>query len=579
MVSRELTAEADVADASGASDGEARLLERLRERGLVAEGGLERAERLRRAWGGTTVEALVKLGLVGERDLATAFSQTLGLPLIGEDDYPDEAVAPIGNGLRFLKDRRAAPVAAEDDGPVTVAFADPLDEAAADGARRLLRRPVRMAVGVPAEIEAALERLYAAADAGKGGAGDVAEVEALDGEDVERLRDLALEAPVIRLVNEIIARAVERRASDIHIEPVEGALRVRYRIDGVLQEMDRPPFSLRAAIVSRIKILARLDIAERRLPQDGRIRVAVRGKSIDLRVATAPSVHGESVVLRVLDHGSVELDLERLGFTPAPLKALTDALERPNTIVLVTGPTGSGKTTTLYAALRRLNGSDRKIITIEDPVEYQLDGVIQVQVQPEIDLTFARQLRANLRHDPDIMMVGEIRDLETVQIAMQAALTGHLVLSTLHTNGSAASISRLLDMRAEPYLLTATLGAICAQRLVRKLCPDCRRPAEHKPAIASVMGVDPAVVEAATPHTAIGCPKCAGSGYRGRMSIAEVLTVTPAIRALIAESASADAIHAQAVAEGMRPILRDGFDRVLAGETSLEEVIRVIGTG
>ncbi len=550
-----------------------RLVAWLKEAGAVDEAGLERARRLQQSWGGTLHDALSKLALVSERDMAAAFAAALELKLIGEDDYPAAPVVDIGHGLTFLKDRRAVAVHADGAG-VLVALADPLDEVTIQALQMLLQRPVLPAVGVPAEIEAALDRLHGEAPAAVDPTTPTGEE---DGDAIERLRDLALEAPVIRLVNDLIARAVEARASDIHVEPFEGALRVRFRIDGVLQDVDHPPWHLRAAIISRIKILARLDIAERRLPQDGRIRTTVRGKSIDLRVATAPCVHGESAVLRVLDHGSVEFDLERLGFSGTAFDRLTAALERPNSIVLVTGPTGSGKTTTLYAALRRVNTVHAKIITIEDPIEYQLHGIIQVQVQPEIDLTFARQLRANLRHDPDVMMVGEIRDLETMQIAMQAALTGHLVLSTVHTNGAAATIARLVDMGAERYLLTATLGAICAQRLVRRLCPDCRTPIEPDPGMADALGLDYRALAAARLHRPVGCGRCNQTGYRGRISIAEVLTLSDGIRGLIAANRSAAEIHEAAVAEGMLPLFKDGMNKVRAGETTVAELLRVTG--
>ena len=352
-----------------------------------------------------------------------------------------------------------------------LAVADPLDPFTQAAVAAATGRRVRLEVAVPIELEAALNRLYPEGDRAIAGAESDAPLE----DDAERLKDLASEAPVIRLVNLLITRAVETQASDIHIEPFEDRLRVRYRYDGVLHEAEAPPRHLAAAITSRIKIMARLDIAERRMPQDGRIKMAVRGQDVDFRVSTIPSLHGETVVLRILDRTAVVFDYARLGLSPAVIRKLGSALELPNGIVLVTGPTGSGKTTTLYTGLLALNAVTRKIVTVEDPIEYQLQGINQIQVRAQIGLTFASLLRSILRQDPDVIMVGEIRDGETAQIAVQAALTGHLVLSTLHTNSAAAAVTRLRDMGVEDYLLTAVLRGIMAQRLVRRLCPDCRR--------------------------------------------------------------------------------------------------------
>jgi general secretion pathway protein E len=371
----------------------------------------------------------------------------------------------------------------------------------------------------------------------------------------------------------MIARAVEARASDIHIEPFEQRLRVRYRIDGILQEVDPPPTHLRPAVLSRIKIMARLNIAERRLPQDGRIRLAVRGKDIDLRVATIPTMHGEAVVLRVLDRTSVTLDFDALGFAGEGLAAYRAALNRPNGILLVTGPTGSGKTTTLYTSLLELNTPDKKILTVEDPIEYQLDGVNQVQIKPQIGLSFAHVLRSMLRHDPDIIMVGEIRDLETAQIAIQAALTGHLVLSTLHTNNAASTLTRLLDMGVEDYLMTSTVNGIVAQRLVRQLCTHCRQPFAPLPELLRQLGLERA--EDVTFWRPQGCQKCNGTGYFGRISVNEVLVITDAVRRQILEHAEATALQRTAIETGMRPMFQDGIAKVRAGVTTVEEVLRV----
>jgi general secretion pathway protein E len=427
---------------------------------------------------------------------------------------------------------------------------------------------------VPADLEAALGRLDGGASPAEAAPEPDAAPEAAE-EDLDRVRDLASEAPVIRLVNRIIARAVELRASDIHLEAADAGLRLRYRIDGVLQEMEPPPAGLRAALVSRIKIMARLDIAERRLAQDGRLRLAVRGRDVDFRVSTTPSIHGESAVLRILDRDRLALDFAALGFDDALLAGWQALLARPHGILLVTGPTGSGKTTTLYASLARLNTPEAKILTVEDPVEFTLAGVNQVQVKPQIGLTFASALRSFLRQDPDVLMIGEIRDLETAQIAIQAALTGHLVLSTVHTNDAASALTRLLDMGVEDYLLTSTITGILAQRLVRRLCPQCRAP--YRPGAelrATLEGV--AVPADAVLYQPAGCAACEGRGFNGRTMILELLPMSDAIRPMVLRQAEAREIRAQAIAEGMQPMLAHGLRKALAGVTTVEEVFRAV---
>jgi len=368
---------------------------------------------------------------------------------------------------------------------------------------------------------------------------------------------------------------VEARASDIHIEPMNGELLIRYRVDGELQDVESPPARLSAAIVSRVKIMASLNIAERRAAQDGRIRLAVRGKDIDFRVSTVSTIHGESVVLRILDRSTLKLDFAALGFDDTVTAAVRDLLDRPFGITLVTGPTGSGKTTTLYTGLLELNTRNRKILTIEDPVEYQLNGVNQAQVKPQIGLTFAGALRSFLRQDPDVMMVGEIRDLETAQVAVQAALTGHVILSTLHTNDAASAITRLLDMGVEDFLLMSTINGIAAQRLVRLLCVHCREPYEALPEFARRMQIpEPAEGRAHALYRAKGCTQCGGSGYFGRSSIVEVLKMDDGLRQLILSRADTGAIRRQAIAGGMRTMHEHGMLKVRAGETSVEEVLR-----
>ncbi len=551
------------------------LAQRLVEAGKLQPSGLERALRVNEETGEHLASALTKLGLVSENDLAAAYAEALGLKLAVRADFPDEPLFEDRLSFRFLQQARIVPIEQGPDGAV-LAMADPLDRFAIDAVRMAAGAPVEVRVATPADIEAALHSLYdvdkEGAAAGTGGDNGV-DAEA----DVERLRDLASEAPVIRLVNRMIERAIEQRASDIHIEPFEGRLRVRYRVDGVLQEAESPADRLAAAIVSRIKIMARLNIAERRLPQDGRIKVVVRGKEFDLRIATTPSLHGESVVMRILDRDGAVLDFKALGFLDDTLKSYLAALEKPHGILLVTGPTGSGKTTTLYTSLLRLNSPERKILTVEDPVEYQLDGVLQVQVKPEIELTFARALRSFLRQDPDILMIGEIRDLETAQIGVQAALTGHLVLSTLHTNDAAGAIARLMDMGVPDYLLTSTVNGVAAQRLVRKLCPHCREAVEPDAELLARLGAgeDPP----GALYRATGCDKCNGTGYAGRSALLEVLVMDDALRRLVLQRADAREIEKAAVAGGMRTLYQDGLRKAAEGITSIEEVLRVTWGG
>ena len=551
---------------------DAALGELLIERGKLEAQGLARAQRARSAANERLHVLLPKLGLVPERDVAEALAALLELPLALESDYPDTPLQGDRVSVNFLKQARILPLADGEDG-LSVAMADPLDRYIVDAMQLFAGRPVLPWVGVPADIEAALERIYGR----RGAAGEIVQQLGDDelgaDDDVQRLRDLASEAPVVRLVNRLISRAVESRASDIHIEPFEQSLRVRYRVDGVLHEVEAPPARLRAAVLSRIKIMARLNIAERRLPQDGRIRLAVRGKDIDLRIATIPTMHGEAVVLRVLDRGSVALDFDRLGFDAHALQGYREALTRPNGIILVTGPTGSGKTTTLYTSRVALNTPDKKILTVEDPVEYQLEGINQVQIKPQIGLSFAHVLRSMLRHDPDIIMVGEIRDLETAQIAIQAALTGHLVLSTLHTNNAASTLTRLLDMGLEDYLLTSTLNAIVAQRLVRTLCPECREPYRPLPELLVQLGLEPDGHY--TFHHQRGCEQCGGSGFFGRIGINEVLVSNEAVCRQILSRAEAGALQRTAIETGMRPMFQDGLNKVMSGVTTVEEVLRV----
>jgi len=557
----------------------AKLGTSLVDSGAVDRRTLDRARRVATETGARLDQVLTQLGLMSDRGLAEALAHLIAAPLVAAADYPETPLFDDRLKPKFLRRARALPIAATEDRAV-LAMADPLDAFTRDAVSAALGRPVAVAVAVPIELEAAFDRLYA--EFGEGGDAEevldeiVPDAEPTE-EDAERLKDLASEAPVIRLVNQLIARAVETHASDVHIEPFPDRLRVRYRYDGVLHEIEPPPPRLQAAIISRIKIMARLDIAERRLPQDGRIKLTVRGHEIDFRVSTVPSLHGEKVVLRVLDRTSVEFDYAKLGLPPDVREGLERALDLPNGMVLVTGPTGSGKTTTLYTGLLRLNTVARNVVTVEDPIEYQLTGINQIQVKPQIGLNFANLLRSILRQDPDVIMIGEIRDLETVQIAVQAALTGHLVLSTIHTNSAAATMTRLRDMGLEDYLMTATLKAVLAQRLVRRLCPICKTP---DPAPAALVDrfelVRLAPADKITLFHPKGCPDCRGTGFRGRRAIAELLVPSRETDRLIFEGAGDAAIERAAIEHGMRPIFDSGLLAVLEGDTTIEEVVRCI---
>ncbi len=556
------------------SDG--RLAALLETSGKLSTQDYARAARLAAESGFSVWHMVHKLGLVSERDLAQAFAQELGLEIIDTEAFPDVALLEDAVSQRFLKESRVLPLYLEDE-RLYLAMADPGDEFARSAMEAASGHEVQPVVALPTDIDNAIEKLYGAGRSAMGeildGLGEGDEGEA----DVETLKDLASEAPVIRLVNLIVQRAVESRASDIHVEPFEGQLKVRYRIDGVLSESEAPPAHSTAAIISRIKLMAKLNIAERRLPQDGRISLRVQGKELDLRVSTVPTMFGESVVIRLLDKESVKFDFGALGFDGEPLKRFKHILDMPHGIVLVTGPTGSGKSTTLYTALSRLNTAEKKIITVEDPVEYQVAGINQIQVKPQIDLTFSSALRSIVRQDPDIIMVGEMRDLETARIAVQSALTGHLVLSTLHTNDAAGGITRLLDMGVDDYLITSTINGILAQRLVRRLCQHCKEAYEPLPELVDELGLDEfsADGEAVTLYHPSGCEECGGSGYFGRLSLTEALVMNDEIRRLVMRHANAGEIQRAAIDDGMDTLRRDGLRKSVTGLTTLEEVARV----
>jgi general secretion pathway protein E len=554
--------------------------------GLLDELAMRRAKRAQAQTGERFDLVLTRLGLLTEAQLVAALSEYLSIPLQNPASYPLTPMFAEELPASFLKSSKLIPIDSSGE-DVIVATADPFNGEAIDAVSFLLGRRVQRRLATRGDVDQAIDRLYGArltpvssAEASHASHGD----DAAD-DDVRRLSDMASEAPIIKLVQELIVRAVEQQASDIHIEPREDSVRVRYRIDGILHTVETLPLSVRLAMSSRVKVMAELNIAERRLPQDGRIKVNVRGREIDLRVSTMPTICGESVVLRILDRSSVALDYRALGFSGQELDTFERLLRQPNGIILVTGPTGSGKTTTLYTALSTLNDAKQKLFTVEDPIEYRLAGVNQIAVNPRIGLTFASALRSMLRQDPDIIMVGEIRDLETAEIAIRASLTGHLVLSTVHTNSAAATISRLLDMGAEDYLLASSLKGVLAQRLVRRLCPKCSvsadlpqgfvgRLAELRHAGRMNAGTSTLSIKKAT-----GCPSCRNTGFSGRTAIYELLTLSDRVRDVIVRRGTERAIEDAARQDGMITMLENGIEKVFNGETTHEEVFRVTRNG
>jgi general secretion pathway protein E len=482
--------------------------------------------------------------------------------------------------IAFSKKHKMVPIKVE-DGILTVATVNPLNYEGLDDLRLILGcQEIRPVLGSEREVIRAINRFYEQR-------ADTPEemIQSLDTEssnrllheleETEDLLDVSDEAPVIRLVNLILFQAVKERASDIHIEPFQKELKVRYRIDGILYHRLTPPKRYQAAIISRLKVMAKLDIAEKRLPQDGRIPIKIADKDIDIRVSVIPTTFGERVVLRLLDKSSVHFGIEEIGLSEPQLEVMEELIQRPNGILLVTGPTGSGKTTTLYAALSRINSPDKNIITIEDPVEYQLWGIGQIQVNPKIGLTFAQGLRSVLRHDPDVILVGEVRDVETAEIAIQAAMTGHLVFSTLHTNDAASAVTRLIDMGIEPFRIASVVRAIWAQRLVRVLCSECKEGYIPEAEALRGAGISSSHPGAPTVYRGKGCPACSGTGYRGRTGIYEILIVSDPIRKLIMRKADSTTIARKALEEGMKTLAEDGARKVMEGVTSLEELVRV----
>jgi type IV pilus assembly protein PilB len=540
----------------------------------ISEADLERALEHQKTVSERLGKILLDKGLIRPVDLLRALARQAGVRFVDLDEFPVDWSVAQSIPLAMARRHRVLPVAYEDE-KIVVAMANPADVLALDDLRTLLRREVVVALVDPAQLQAALDRA-ASSEAEVAEALQAATEEADDiAGPQELVEDSVAEAPIVRFVQGVIARAVAGRASDVHVEPDEKGLRVRLRIDGVLHDAMRAPASLKAGIVSRIKVMADLDIAERRLPQDGRTRVRTGGRTIDMRVATVPTVFGEAAVLRLLDTREAGHSLADLSMDPGVLERWESAYRRPWGAILVTGPTGSGKTTTLHATLSELNEEHRNLMTIEDPVEYQLSGVKQVQVNVAAGLTFASALRSFLRADPDVMLVGEIRDHETAVIAAEASLTGHLVLSSLHTNDAASAPLRLTEIGVAPFLVTSAVQAVLAQRLARKLCDRCKAPYEPN---------DVELSEARWPsgwptpefHHAVGCSACSATGYRGRMAVHEVMLMTEPLRRLVLERAGADAVRHQAVEDGMVPLWEDGLKKVASGLTTVEELARVV---
>ena len=536
----------------------------LIEKGVLARDDLDRAVELQKERGDKLGKILMDLGFVAPREVLLALSEQLETPLVTVQDFPSVLPDIDAITVRYMRQFRFLPLELNGD-VLTLAMVDPLDFETLASVRSVTGFEVRAVLSSEQEILDAIDKHYGEEEAeqesheyGVGGN---------DSAEIEHLRDMASEAPVIRFVNMMISVAIERRASDIHLEPFEKDFRVRFRVDGVLEELESPPRELQAAIVSRVKLMAKLNIAERRLPQDGRIKIKVVGHEVDLRVSTLPTLYGESVVMRLLDRSATDFyELTRLGFDDRMLERMEFYTSLPHGVFLVTGPTGSGKSTTLYSALKRINVTERKIITIEDPVEHQMDGINQIHVNSQIGLTFAAGLRHIVRQDPDVIMVGEIRDRETADIAIRSALTGHFVYSTLHTNDAPSAITRLTDMGIENYLITSSVVGVLAQRLVRVICSNC----SHEDQV--VESPEGGKVQS---YRGEGCEKCAKTGYLGRMGIFEMMELNEEIRELIMTNADASKLTDAARRNGMRNLREDGWEKIVNGTTTVDEVMRV----
>jgi type IV pilus assembly protein PilB len=552
------------------------ISQKLLQAHLIDEGALQKAAIQQKTSGGSITGNLVKIGAISEDQLLDFLSRLYGCPPIDLKSFePDPALTRLLPGdvaTKFM----ALPVS-KAGRRIVVAMTNPANIFAIDDIKFITGYDVEPRVASEMAVKKALDRAYDSAgtmaDVMKGFEDDLAVVEEDESAESEGLGQMD-EAPIVKLVNSLIADAVRKGASDIHIEPYEKTMRVRFRIDGALQEMMAPPYKFKAAITSRLKIMADLDIAERRVPQDGRIKIKVLNRTIDLRVSTLPTIFGEKIVMRILDKTNLNIDLEKLGFEPASMKEFLAAILNPYGMVLVTGPTGSGKTTSLYSALSRVNTPSVNVMTAEDPVEYNLDGINQVLVNESVGLSFASALKAFLRQDPNIIMVGEIRDIDTASIATKAALTGHLVLSTLHTNDAPSAIGRLIDMGIEPFLVASSVNLVLAQRLVRKVCAQCRRPSELTDEVLAELQTTREFLQGANIVEGVGCVECNNTGYRGRAGVYEVMTITPALRDLILQRASAIEIKRNAVEGGMLTLRRDALQKLKRGVTSVEEVLK-----
>jgi len=557
------------------------LAQILKRRMGLTDDQIEEARRIQLEKGGRLGQILLASKAITEEDLLQGLGEQMGLeflPKIEVEEIDPELVAQIP--INFAKQYTLIPLRAR-GGAVTIAMADPLDFYALDDVRMLLQTDVEVVLAKPGVIINAINLVYqresgATQEAIEDLEGhEILGLSAAEFEEPQDLLDAADEAPIIRLINSLLYQAVKDRASDVHIEPFEKDLVVRYRIDGILYEVLKPPKRLQSSIASRVKIMGRLNIAEKRLPQDGRIRIKIAGRDVDIRLSTIPTTFGERIVMRLLDRSNVLLELSQIGLMPDQLRMTEKLIRRSHGILLVTGPTGSGKTTTLYAALQTINTPDKNIITVEDPVEYQLEGIGQIQVNPKINLTFANALRSILRQDPDVILVGETRDTETAEIAIQASLTGHLVFSTLHTNDAAGAVTRLIDMGIEPFLVASSLVAIYAQRLVRLVCKSCAERSNLTELELQQLGLTPTNGGNGAVLRAKGCDRCKNTGYAGRSAIYELLLIDDAVRRLILNNADSGSIKQAALRNGMQTLRMDGARRVLAGATTTEEVLRV----
>ncbi|MBI1870160.1 MAG: type II secretion system ATPase GspE [Chlamydiae bacterium] len=553
----------------------------LLEKGLVTQQQLDEAHEEHLRTGKSLGHVLINFGFLSEDEILSALGEQLDMEKVSlrEMEIPPEVIKSVNSSTAKLYG--IVPLRLK-EGLLTIAMADPLNPDVLDDLRFLLGYEIKGAMSNEEDMVYAIDKYYGQADESIESllgemqtelslGEDLSDTETLD---VGNLKELAREAPVVKLLNLILIQAIKDRASDIHFEPFETEFKVRYRVDGTLYEMVPPPKRLALALTSRIKVMADMNIAERRLPQDGRIQLNIAGRHIDLRVSTLPTQFGESVVMRVLDKTVVSLELSQLGLAEDHLKIMEEMIEKPNGIIIVTGPTGSGKTTTLYSSLKKINTIDAKIITTEDPIEYEIDGIMQIAIKSEIGLTFARCLRSILRQDPDRIMVGEIRDLETAQIAIQASLTGHLVFTTLHTNDAAGCIARLTDMGAEPFLISSTLIAAVAQRLVRKVCTECKEPVTLSLDLLEQLHLSQKDIEGITFYRGQGCSKCNNTGYKGRSAIFEILRISEPIRELILERAPSSLIKQKARETGMRTLREDALLKLYDGITTFEEIAK-----